>query len=70
MGESKRRKEALGDKYGHEEPLFPWLRLNKTQIEQFGKWTTRGTWGGIALLILWWLTVRFFGPAMGWWQVN
>jgi hypothetical protein len=70
MGESKRRKETLGDKYGKEEPLFPWFSFSKAQMEQFGKWTSRGTWAGIALLVLWWLTVRVFGPALGWWQVN
>jgi Protein of unknown function (DUF2839) len=70
MGESKRRKETLGEKYGKEEPLFPWFSFSKTQMEQFGKWTSRGTWAGIALLVLWWLTVRVFGPALGWWQVN
>jgi Protein of unknown function (DUF2839) len=70
MGEAKRRKETLGDKYGKEESLFPWLSFNKTQFEQFGKWTSRATWAGIALLVLWWLTVRVFGPALGWWQVQ
>jgi hypothetical protein len=70
MGESKRRKQALGEKYGQEEPLFPGLQFNKTQIEKFGKWSSRGTWAGIVLLVLWWLTVRVFGPALGWWQVT
>jgi hypothetical protein len=70
MGESKRRKETLGDKYGQEESIVSWLPITKTQSEQFVKWTTRGSWYGITFLVLWWITVRFIGPAAGWWQVD
>lgn len=70
MGESKRRKEALGEKYGQEEPILSWLPITKSQASQFTKWTTQGAWGGIILLILFWITVRFIGPAFGWWQAN
>uniref|UniRef100_B8HX25 DUF2839 domain-containing protein n=1 Tax=Cyanothece sp. (strain PCC 7425 / ATCC 29141) TaxID=395961 RepID=B8HX25_CYAP4 len=70
MGESKRRKEILGEKYGQEDPILPWLPLTKSQAAQFMKWTTRGTWVGIGFLAVWWVTVRFIGPALGWWQVN
>lgn len=70
MGESKRRKEVLGEKYGQEESMFDWLPLSKAQLEQSGKWVTRGTWAGIITLILWWVTVRFLGPALGWWDVQ
>jgi hypothetical protein len=70
MGESKRRKEALGDKYGKEEKIMPWLPITKTQSEQFMKWTTRGAWIGIGLLVAIWITIRLIGPSLGWWQVD
>lgn len=70
MGESKRRKEALGEKYGQEAPIFPWLPLTKTQANQFVQWTTRGAWIGIGFLVVFWITIRFIGPALGWWQIN
>jgi Protein of unknown function (DUF2839) len=70
MGESKRRKEVIGDKYGKEEPILSWLPITKTQSEDFVKWTTRGSWIGISLLVAWWVVVRFVGPAAGWWQVD
>jgi hypothetical protein len=70
MGEAKRRKEQLGEKYGQEETILPWLPITKTQANQFNKWTTRGAWIGIGLLVLSWFTVRVIGPAFGWWQVQ
>jgi len=70
MGESKRRKDALGEKYGQESYILPWLPLTKSQSKDFMKWTTRGSWMGIAVLALIWVTVLFIGPAMKWWEVN
>ncbi|MGQ4647717.1 DUF2839 family protein [Lyngbya aestuarii] len=70
MGEAKRRKAALGEEYGKESKIFPWLPISKSQGEQFVKWTTRGAWAGIGLMAVLWLTVRLIGPAFGWWQVN
>ncbi len=70
MGDSKRRKETLGEQYGQEANVFPWLPVKKSQAAQFVSWSTRGAWIGIGLLVLWWVTVRFIGPALGWWQVN
>jgi hypothetical protein len=70
MGESKRRKEAIGDEYGKEGRIVSWLPITKTQSEDFVKWTSRGSWIGIGLLVAWWLVVRFVGPAAGWWVVN
>lgn len=70
MGEAKRRKEALGEQYGQEQPILPWLPITKSQSEQFMKWTTRGSWIGIGLLVAWWVTVRFIGPTFGWWQLD
>ncbi|NJL02060.1 MAG: DUF2839 domain-containing protein [Spirulinaceae cyanobacterium SM2_1_0] len=70
MGESKRRKAALGDKYGQDERFLAWLPLTKAQSQQFMQWTTRGAWIGIGTLAAVWLTVRIIGPGFGWWQVN
>ena len=70
MGESKRRKESIGDEYGKEERIVDWLPITKTQSQDFVKWTSRGSWIGIGLLVAWWIVVRFVGPAAGWWVVN
>jgi hypothetical protein len=70
MGEAKRRKEILGENYGKEANIAPWLPFTKTQADQFTKITTTGAWIGIALLVVAWLTIRFVGPSFGWWQVN
>lgn len=70
MGESKRRKEALGEKYGKEQKIAAWVPFTKTQAQQFVKWTTTGAWVGIALLVFAWITIRFLGPSFGWWQLN
>lgn len=69
MGESKRRKTALGENYGKEETILPWLPITKTQAQQFVTWTTRGAWIGIGMMVGLWFTVRFIGPAFGWWEV-
>jgi hypothetical protein len=41
MGEAKRRKKNLGDDYGKEQRLYPWLPLTKTQAEQAYLLTTK-----------------------------
>lgn len=70
MGEAKRRKTALGEKYGQDPQIFPWLPITKKQAEQFVNLTTRGTWIGIGFLVVSWIIIRFIGPAFGWWQVT
>lgn len=70
MGEAKRRKEALKEKYGQEPQIVSWLPITKTQAQKFVQWSNRGAWFGIGFLVLWWITVRFVGPAFGWWQVT
>ncbi|MBD3562242.1 DUF2839 domain-containing protein, partial [Planktothrix sp. FACHB-1355] len=67
MGEAKRRKATLGDKYGQEPSLVPWLPLTKSQAQEISKWVNRSTWIGIGLLVVFWVSVRFIGPAFGWW---
>jgi hypothetical protein len=47
----------------------PWLPLTQNQTKQFVNITTRGAWIGIALLVVFWITVRFVGPAAGWWTL-
>ncbi|KPQ37895.1 MAG: DUF2839 domain-containing protein [Phormidium sp.] len=70
MGESKRRKEALGEKYGQEPYILPWLPITKRQSEQFLKWSSRGAWAGIVALIIIWISVVFIGPSFGWWGLG
>jgi hypothetical protein len=69
MGEAKRRKTTLGEQYGQEARIFPWLPITKTQGEQFVELANRGSWIGIGLMVAVWVTIRFIGPAFGWWQV-
>lgn len=70
MGDAKRRKEILGEKYGQEPSILRGVPVTKSQAEKFVKWTTQGAWLGIGLLVVYWVTVRFIGPAVGWWQIN
>ncbi len=70
MGESKRRQQTLGEEYGKEKPIFPWLPLTKSQAEKIYNLTTRGAWIGIGVLVVVWVTIRFIGPAFGWWTVQ
>ena len=69
MGEAKRRKVALGERYGQESRILPWLPITKSQSEKFIKITTTGAWIGIGIMIAIWFTVRFIGPAFGFWEV-
>lgn len=69
MGDSKRRKENLGDQYGQEPNLISWLPIKKSQAQTIVQLSTRGAWIGIALLVAYWATVRFIGPSLGWWQL-
>lgn len=70
MGDSKRRKDSLGEQYGQEENIISWLPIKKGQAQQFVKWSNRGAWIGIGTLVAYWVVVRFIGPAFGFWEVN
>lgn len=75
MGDAKRRKAKLGEKYGdpEQELLFPALKdipLTKGQAKQLYAWSTRGAWAGIILLAIYWVIVRFVGPFFGWWTLS
>ncbi|NJM56988.1 MAG: DUF2839 domain-containing protein [Synechococcales cyanobacterium RU_4_20] len=72
MGESKRRKQQLGDEEylkGQKEYAYPFLPITKRQSEAILKWTTKGAWVGIGSLVVFWVVLRFIGPSLGWWQL-
>ncbi|MEN9878165.1 MAG: hypothetical protein RLZZ158_1204 [Cyanobacteriota bacterium] len=49
--------------------LVEWLPFSQNQARQFVSVSTRGAWIGIGALALFWVTVRFIGPAAGWWTL-
>ena len=49
--------------------LVSWLPLTQNQTRQFMTITSRGAWIGIGGLVVIWLTIRFLGPALGWWTL-
>lgn len=75
MGEAKRRSiQGLPPKGPmrtdkDSAPISPLLPLSRKQADQFVSITTRGAWIGIAALAAFWVTVRFIGPAAGWWTL-
>lgn len=79
MGEARRRSEqGLPPRGPQNKPgaaqensprLAPWLPLTRRQADRFVEVSTRGAWVGIAALVLFWVTVRFIGPAAGWWTL-
>lgn len=80
MGEAKRRaaqglpprqnRPAAGNRAAATSPrILPWLPLTRNQADRFMSLTTRGAWIGIGALVLFWVTVRFIGPAAGWWTL-
>ncbi|MFN5195452.1 MAG: DUF2839 domain-containing protein [Cyanobacteriota bacterium] len=80
MGEARRRADMglpprqTGAKTGGSATdgsprIVDWLPLTRNQAERFVSLTTRGAWIGIGALVLFWLTVRFLGPALGWWTL-
>jgi hypothetical protein len=50
--------------------LVSWLPLSRNQADRFVSITTRGAWIGIGSLVLFWVAVRFIGPAAGWWTLS
>lgn len=62
-------KTTLGENYGQDTRILPWVPITKAQAELFVSWTTRGAWIGIGAMVVAWVTIRFIGPAFGWWQV-
>ncbi|WP_413442164.1 DUF2839 domain-containing protein [Synechococcus sp. MIT S1220] len=77
MGEARRRsaqglppRQAKPSKPKDTSPrIISWLPLTQKQSQQFIALTTRGAWIGISGLVVFWITVRFVGPAAGWWTL-
>tara|TARA_Y100001978_G_C23368345_1_gene279742 strand:+ start:220 stop:465 length:246 start_codon:yes stop_codon:yes gene_type:complete len=75
MGEAKRRKSlglpprdySSNKNFDSSPRLFNWLPITHNQKDSFIRLSIRAGWLGIALLVLIWITVRFIGPALGWW---
>lgn len=76
MGEAKRRssqglppKTTKREKVDSSPRLVEWFPLTRNQADQFVKVSTKGAWVGIGALVLFWVIVRFIGPAAGWWNL-
>ena len=78
MGEARRRAaQGLPPKEPKRESqtkdtsprIVSWFPLTRNQTQQFMAVTTRGAWIGIGAMVLFWITVRFIGPAAGWWSL-
>lgn len=75
MGEAKRRSDQGLAPRGprptkdNSPRILPWLPLTRNQGERFVSITTRSAWIGIGALAVFWVTVRFIGPAAGWWAL-
>ena len=78
MGEAKRRQiqglpprqtKPLQASNDNSPRIASWLPLSRAQSDRFVTLTTKGAWIGIAALVIFWLTVRFIGPAAGWWTL-
>ena len=77
MGEAKRRKK-LGlppkkyknkAKFDDSPRLFEWLPFTINQRDRLIKLSIKASWFGIGGLVILWVTVRFIGPAAGWWTL-
>ena len=73
MGEARRRSEQglkpRGKKNSQNESprIVSWFPVTQAQRDQFIQLSIRGGWVGIVALLIFWVTVRFIGPAAGWW---
>ena len=77
MGEARRRasqglpprqKKADGP-VDNTPRIVSWFPMTRQQADRFVAVSTRGAWIGIGALVLFWVTVRFIGPAAGWWTL-
>jgi len=70
MGEARRRSQQglspkqVKIKANQQSQLFS---ISENKREQFFKITKTGAWVGIISLLVFWIIVRFIGPAAGWW---
>ncbi len=72
MGEARRKsKQGLSPRktaqISNEDRIVSWLPITQKQRIDFIDLTIRGAWIGIIALVIIWVTVRFIGPALGWW---
>ena len=73
MGEARRRTEQglpprkLSSEKDSSQKINNWLPITINQRDKFFEITKLGAWIGIGLLLVFWVTVRFVGPAAGWW---
>ncbi len=68
MGDSKRRKEELGERYGAagRDYIMPNVPITKDQAKAAYDFTSKGAWIGIGLLAAIWIIARV-GDSVGWW---
>lgn len=50
-----------------DEKILPWSTITRKQADQFIQITKVGTWTSIAVLVLFWISIRFVAPALGLW---
>ncbi len=73
MGEARRRADQglpprqLKKNQDDSPRIVPWLPITQNQKEKFYSVTKLGAWIGIGVLAIFWIIVRFIGPAAGWW---
>tara|TARA_Y100001968_G_C19352246_1_gene715258 strand:- start:96 stop:335 length:240 start_codon:yes stop_codon:yes gene_type:complete len=73
MGEARRRSEkGLPPRFPKGEvdnsiKVLKFLPFTISQRDQFLSLTKTVSWIGIIILIVFWVVVRFIGPAAGWW---
>jgi len=67
MGEAKRRKQISADSPQVSAKTNWWTKEKSAQFVQI---TTKGAWIGIGVMVVYWVVVRFVGPALGWWQLQ
>jgi hypothetical protein len=49
---------------------LPWIPFwTKKNAKQFIELSSKAAWIGIGLMIAAWITIRFIGPGLGWWQI-
>lgn len=69
MGEAKRRQENLGEDYGKNPYILPWLPVTQKQLQRVYEIVMKGSWIGIFIVVASWVIVRFIGPSLGWWEL-
>jgi hypothetical protein len=65
--ESQRSQAARAEQARLEEKILPWTSITRKQANQFISITTAGVWLSLSILVVFWVTVRFIGPSLGWW---